>query len=366
AYTVGDMALQRKEIIERLRNEGVFEMNRELQLPIVPQKIAVISSKTAAGYEDFINQLENNGHGFKFYTHLFEAYMQGAAAVPSIIQALENIFQYDDFFDAVAIIRGGGASADLNCFDNYELAFNISQFPLPVVTGIGHEKDDTIIDMIAHTRLKTPTAVAGFFINGVELFYDRLVQNESEIVRLTRESLDDNQQRLERMAVEINQMASSFIREKSDVLSKKGNRLHRNVNRFAFLKNSELNNLKHDLQSALSIWRVEKRNKLDQKRRVLKRVAGEIVLTQKNYIVHLKELTRHSSRRFLQTENERFHLNSETVRLLTPVNVLKRGYTLTLKNGQIVTSVNQLKIGDAIETQFADGKVKSKIKKNKL
>jgi len=154
-YTVGDMALQRKEIIDRLQKEGVFDMNRELNLPLVPQKIAVISSATAAGYQDFMNQLESNEYGFVFYTRLFEAFMQGAEAVPSIIRALERIFQYEDFFDAVVIIRGGGATADLSSFDNYELAINITQFPLPVITGIGHEKDDTIIDLVAHTRLKT-------------------------------------------------------------------------------------------------------------------------------------------------------------------------------------------------------------------
>ena len=174
-YTVGDMALQRKEIIARLQNEGIFDMNRELQLPLVPQKIAVISSKTAAGYQDFVHQLNSNAHGFIFYTQIFEAWMQGTGAVKSIIGALERIYQYEDFFDAVAIIRGGGATADLSCFDNYELAFNLVQFPLPVITGIGHEKDDTIIDLVAHTRMKTPTAVAEFFINGVERFYDRLL-----------------------------------------------------------------------------------------------------------------------------------------------------------------------------------------------
>ena len=149
-YTVGDMAMQRKEIINRLQTEGVFEMNKELELPLVPQKIAVISSATAAGYQDFMNQMETNEFGFRFYTKLFQATMQGVEAVPSIIYALERIFQYEDFFDAVVIIRGGGATADLSSFDNYDLAFNITQFPLPVITGIGHEKDDTIIDLVAH------------------------------------------------------------------------------------------------------------------------------------------------------------------------------------------------------------------------
>ncbi|MCA1760550.1 MAG: exodeoxyribonuclease VII large subunit, partial [Bacteroidales bacterium] len=249
AYTVGDMALQRKEIIERLQNEGVFEMNKELELPLVPQKIAVISSKTAAGYQDFMNQLESNPPGIKFYTHLFEAYMQGGEAVPSIMAALDRIFEYDDFFDAVAIIRGGGATADLSSFDNYDLAFHITQFPLLVVTGIGHEKDDTIIDLVAHTRMKTPTAVAEFFISGAERFYERLTGLEEEVVQLARETVDSKQEQLEDYAENLQRFVGAFINEKNRQLIKTGNNLQQRVSRFSFNKKYELNNLKHDLHS---------------------------------------------------------------------------------------------------------------------
>jgi len=362
-YTVGDLALQRKEIIERLVNEGVFEMNRELQLPLVPQKIAVISSKTAAGYQDFINQLENNEHGFKFYTQIFEAYMQGSDAVASIIQALEQIFQYEDFFDAVAIIRGGGATADLSCFDNYELAFHVTQFPIPVVTGIGHEKDDTIIDMVAHTRMKTPTAVAEFFINGVERFYDGLMETENEIIRLVQEKIDEKKYALELLAGDFQQYVGNFIRKKNDVLNRNGNKLQREVSRFSFNRNYELNNLKYDLKSAVSLWSVETKNNLDQKKRILKRVSGETLLKAQNKQERFQESIRFDTRNLLQKENERMHFNENAVRLLTPENVLKRGYTLTMKNGEIVKSVRKLKSNDEIETVFADGKVKSKITK---
>jgi exodeoxyribonuclease VII large subunit len=247
AYTIGDMALQRKEIIERLQNEGVFEMNKELELPLVPQKIAVISSKTAAGYQDFMNQLENNPMGIKFYTHLFEAYMQGADAVPTIISALDRIFEYEEFFDAVAIIRGGGATADLSSFDSYDLAFHVTQFPLPVVTGIGHEKDDTIIDLVAHTRMKTPTAVAEFFISGAERFYERLTGLEEEVVQLVRETVDSKKEQLEDFAENLYRFVGAFINIKNRQLVKTGNNLQQQVNRFSFNKKYELNNLKHDL-----------------------------------------------------------------------------------------------------------------------
>uniref|UniRef100_UPI00321674D1 exodeoxyribonuclease VII large subunit n=1 Tax=uncultured Draconibacterium sp. TaxID=1573823 RepID=UPI00321674D1 len=362
-YTVGDMALQRKEIINRLQNEGVFDMNKELELPLVPQKIAVISSATAAGYQDFINQLETNDYGFVFYTKLFEAYMQGAEAVPSVIHALERIFQYEDFFDAVVIIRGGGATADLSSFDNYDLAMNITQFPLPVITGIGHEKDDTIIDLVAHTRLKTPTAVAEFLVNGVGRFYEHLQELENGIVQLTREKLDLQKEKLERIAEGLNYSITGFITDKQNQLSKKGNELQQTVSEFSFKKQYELNNLKHDFQSALSVWSVETRNIINRKQRILRRVVGEAVLKEQATLTHLKDVLGSESRKLVFKEQERLRLNENTVRLLNPENVLKRGFTLTLKEGKIVKSVNDLKFNEEIETQFSDGSVKSKITK---
>jgi exodeoxyribonuclease VII large subunit len=363
AYTVGDMALQRKEIIERLQNEGVFDMNKELELPLVPQKIAVISSKTAAGYQDFMNQLENNPLGIKFYTHLFEAYMQGGEAVPSIIAALDRIFEYEDFFDAVAIIRGGGATADLSSFDNYDLAFHITQFPLPVVTGIGHEKDDTIIDLVAHTRMKTPTALAEFFISGAERFHERLAGVEEEVVQLTRETIDSKKEQLEELAADFNRFVGAFINEKTRLLLKTGNNLQQKVSRFSFNKKYELNNLKHDLHSAFSVWKAETKNRTDRHRRGLKRVAQESLIKETSGVNRLKERLKHNSVLFIIKEKERILRDENTVRLLNPENVLNRGYTLTLKDGKIVKSAVELLLNDEIETRFTDGKLKSKITK---
>ena len=362
-YTMGDLALQRKEIIARLQTDGVFDMNRDLQLPLVPQKIAVISSKTAAGYQDFMSHLENNEHGFHFYTHLFEAYMQGSEAVPSIIRALEKIFQYDDFFDAVAIIRGGGATADLSCFDNYELAFNITQFPLPVITGIGHEKDDTIIDLVAHTRLKTPTAVAGFFIAGVERYYKRLLDLENEIISLTREIINEQNDRIRQCAETLNSAVSGFIREKNTQIIRKGNLLQQQINRFSYRKNYDLIAVKTKLQSVVSVWKVETLNEIDRKKRNLKRLSGEILLKVNAGLSNRETALKNSTVKKLTKEGERLRLNENAMRLLRPENVLKRGYTLTLKEGKIVKSVNDLAVGETIETRFADGKTESKITK---
>lgn len=362
-YTVGDMALQRKEIIDRLQKEGVFDMNRELELPLVPQKIAVISSATAAGYQDFMDQLENNEFGFKFYTHLFEAYMQGAEAVHSIIQALERIFQYEDFFDAVVIIRGGGATADLSSFDNYELAINITQFPLPVITGIGHEKDDTIIDLVAHTRLKTPTAVAEFLINGMERFYSHLLEIENGVVNYARDVLETQQNKLERMVEGLSYSVSGFIQQKQKSITRAGNQLQRSVSNYSYKKQDELSHIKHQIGTELSVWFVETKNHINRQRRVLKRVTGEAVLKKHGELQHVQDLLISETQRQLFKEHERLKLNENTIRLLNPENVLKRGFTLTLKDGKIIKSVNDVESGEELTTKFADGQVKSKITK---
>jgi len=362
-YTIGDMAMQRREIVERLKTEGVFEMNKELQLPLVPQKIAVISSASAAGYQDFVNQLNNNKQGFVFYIKLFQATMQGTETAPSIMAALERIFGYDDFFDAVVIIRGGGATADLSSFDNYDLAYFVTQFPLPVITGIGHEKDDTIVDLVSHTRLKTPTAVAEFFIAGIERYYDRILELENEIVRLTRETLDDKNANLERVAADLNQSVTRYIGDRQVELTRRGNRLHRMVGQYTYKKEHKLEKMKQQLKSSVLLWFSVAGNRLLLKRTKVKHAVDDSLLKQNATILHLKDQLAAKAERRLLKEQGRIHYNENTARLIDPVNVLKRGYTITFSNGKLVKKAAQLKVNDEIETLFAMGNVKSKITK---
>ncbi|MCX6225448.1 MAG: exodeoxyribonuclease VII large subunit [Bacteroidia bacterium] len=199
SFTIGDLARKRQMIIRKLEEAGVFDMNKELEMPLVPQKIAIISSPTAAGYGDFNDQLINNPSGYIFYTHLFPAVMQGEETGPSIIGALDVIAGYDHFFDAVVIIRGGGSKLDLSSFDNYDLGLNVAQFPLPVITGIGHEQDDSIIDLVAHTRCKTPTAVAEFLIGRVEEFEVRLDDSVLSTVEIVHSWLADEKSSIARI-----------------------------------------------------------------------------------------------------------------------------------------------------------------------
>ena len=196
-YTVGDMVRKRREILRQLEEEGVIDLNKELEMPLLPQRVAVISSATAAGYGDFCNQLMNNPRGYGFRTELFPAIMQGERVEESIISALEAIFARIDEFDVVIIIRGGGATSDLSGFDTYELAAHCAQFPLPIITGIGHERDDTVLDMVAHTRVKTPTAAAEYLIARMNQCADALDEMSSRLQQGVRNRLLWEHRRME-------------------------------------------------------------------------------------------------------------------------------------------------------------------------
>lgn len=183
-FTLGAQAARRQEIIRQLEADGVTEMNKSLEIPILPQRIAVISSATAAGYDDFCNQLGNNPKQFVFYPKLFPAIMQGDQAAPSIIEALDKIFEHMEAFDVVVMIRGGGATTDMACFDSYDLAYNCAQFPLPIIAGIGHQRDLSIVDMVAHTSVKTPTAAAELLIDKMSIAREQMTDAYTAIYQL--------------------------------------------------------------------------------------------------------------------------------------------------------------------------------------
>lgn len=196
SFTMGEMARERRQIINRLTKEGVIDLNKELPFPRLPRRVAVISSSFAAGYGDFCDQLANNPDGFVFYPHLFPAPMQGSKAEQGIIAALDRIARNLDFWDVVVIIRGGGATSDLSCFDAYDLANNCAQFPLPVITGIGHQRDDTILDIVAHAKVKTPTAAAEYLIRAFAGEAALLNDTAAALVSLAGNVIEAKKQRL--------------------------------------------------------------------------------------------------------------------------------------------------------------------------
>ncbi len=219
SYTLGERARRRQEIINQLIAEGVFNLNKELTLPVVAQRIAVISSPTAAGFGDFVDQITNNVQGYDIDLKLFKAKMQGDDAAESIINSLLSINNSPDKFDLVVIIRGGGSQIDLDCFDDYELALHAAQFPLPVLTGIGHERDETIVDLVAHTKLKTPTAVAEFLLGGMAAFDEKMDLIFSRLYQLTNESLKYQDQMLATFTQRMTTSSSRILSTKNTQIS---------------------------------------------------------------------------------------------------------------------------------------------------
>lgn len=202
-YTLGDMARRRREILMQLESEGVLTLNKELSMPMLPQRVAVVSAAGAAGYGDFCDQLMHNPYGFVFYPRLFPAVMQGDRVEESVIAALDSIISDDTQWDVVVIIRGGGATSDLSGFDTYLLATNCAQFPLPIITGIGHERDDTVLDVVAHTRLKTPTAAAEFLIARLVDAADALNAQVEALAHVVNMRMRSEEQRLTQIAAQL-------------------------------------------------------------------------------------------------------------------------------------------------------------------
>ena len=214
-FTLGDMARRRQEIIKILKEEGVFDLNRELPLPLFTQRIAVISSSTAAGYGDFSRQLSDNTYGFRFTTTLFEATMQGEGVENSIIAALNAINDDIESYDCVVIIRGGGATSDMSGFDSLALAENVANFPIPIITGIGHDRDECILDMVSHTRVKTPTAAAAFLIERLATVSDRIDSAAERIASYVQQRMTAEKNRLTRASERI-PILFSLVKTKQD------------------------------------------------------------------------------------------------------------------------------------------------------
>lgn len=240
-YTLGDMARKRQEIIRQLKEEGVFDLQRELELPLFCQHIAIISSKSAAGYGDFCNQLDNNPYGFQFKTRLFPAIMQGEEVEQSIIQALNQINDLQDDFDCIVIIRGGGTTSDMSGFDTLLLAENVANFPLPIITGIGHERDETILDMVSHTSVKTPTAVAALLIENLKSVLDAI--NDAQ-VHLT----SCVQQKLSTLSNQLTTIQETIPRLFSIVKTRQEARLEAIEAKFPMLIERRLTAEKHKIQ----------------------------------------------------------------------------------------------------------------------
>ena len=248
-FTIGEMAARRLQIIRQLEADGVVDMNKQLQLPIPVQRLAIISSPTAAGYGDFLDQLKNDPSHFAFYTRLFPAVMQGDQAEASIISALESIYEHVDLFDVVVIIRGGGATTDLACFDSYDLALNCAQFPLPVVAGIGHQRDYAILDMVAHTSVKTPTAVAEFLIANLQEAENHVLDIFSDIRYLIKNNTETEYRKVDQIKMRIKQTLRSWVVQKTHRLERQKSRLQSTVRMQMLRQNNKLLLLEKNIEA---------------------------------------------------------------------------------------------------------------------
>ena len=319
SYTLGDMERLRREILARLKADGIIDMNKQLDFPAVPQRIAIVSAAGAAGYGDFMNQLHNNAYGLQFYTCLFPAVMQGKETVASVTAALDRINRHIDLFDCVVIIRGGGSTSDLNSFDDYNLAAHVAQFPLPVVVGIGHERDVTILDYVACRRVKTPTAAAELLIGcGVEALA-HIDELREAIVSTAREYITEARRQVQYLSGTIPLIA--------------GNIVERNRAR---------------LQHIMQIVPLTAQSRIAQGNERLQ--------------FFLKQMQQASAQTIMR-EKMRLTAIYEKVQILSPQNTLRRGYSLTTVNGHAVTDASQLAAGDTITTHLANGTVTSTINK---
>lgn len=343
SYTLGDLAIKKAQIIKQLKEEGVYEMNRELELPLVPQRIAVVSSQTAAGFEDFVTHLSTNQYGYQFRYTLFSATMQGNDTEHSIISALDRIHDYIYQFDVVVIIRGGGASSDLSSFDSYPLAYHITQFPLPILTGIGHEQDDSIVDMVAHTRLKTPTAVADFIVSKFNEFENILQGLQQELAQSGKDILDNQNELLNSIFVSIPQLAKEVLFEQQQLIQQYGSSLK-------VLLVSILGIHKHSINTFPIIIRSG--------------IQSKFFKDQHHFAMILQNLNSGMYLR-LYKEKKKHELLGNTFTLSDPQLIMKKGYSLTFFNHHIVKDASVVKKGDKLETFVYKGVIQSMVEKQK-
>lgn len=323
-YTLGDIARRRREIIARLKDEGVFDLQKELIIPLFAQRVAVISSDNAAGYDDFCNQLQNNEKGLAFSVKLYPAVMQGESTEDSVIEALDRIYKDEDKFDVVVIIRGGGATSDLSGFDTLNLAENVANFPLPIIVGIGHNRDESVLDLVANMSVKTPTAAAAFLIDRLAAVAARVDAAATSLSKYVTNRIEQEKSRIKYLSTVLPSLYAAVKSRENMRISRMSDSLYVAVRQIVASEKARLDLMPQRLSGA---WR--------------QAVTGE---------------------------SHRLQMLEQRVAASDPKRMLARGYTLTLHDGRAVTDLSSLKKGDMLTTLFAGGEVVSevnKISKNK-
>lgn len=312
-FTLGDMERQRQEILNRLTQEGIIGQNKTVPMPPVLQRIAIVSAAGAAGYGDFMKQLTDNKYGVCFYPCLFQATMQGVKTVPTVLAALDKVEQNQHLFDCVVIIRGGGGTEELNSFDNYDLARRVATFPLPVIVGIGHERDITVLDYVAGIRVKTPTAAAEHIILQAANALAHIGDLSNQVVSIARDYIARAKEQLSYYAGNLPIMAQRIIDTNTLRLQN-------------FIQNIPLH--------------------------VQRRIEGENA-----QLARQKDAIKNAVAQVKMKETMRLEALGDKIELLSPRKVMARGYTLTTCEGKIMTDAAQLEAGKLVTIHFRDGKV---------
>jgi exodeoxyribonuclease VII large subunit len=343
SYTLGEMALKRRQIIDQLVKEGIIDLNKKIPIPTVIQKIAVISSRSAAGYGDFMSRLDSNPYGFRFSHKIFQAYLQGEQAEKSIRSALRQCKRHKDTFDAVVIIRGGGSTVDLHCFDSYLLAKDIALFPLPVLTGIGHERDETVTDRVAHKMLMTPTAVAEYLISQAKSFEERIDELSHRLILRTNTVLDRGKDSLKNLAERLEWQTIQYLTTTSASLRRIIYLLQTQTLSFLRTPSIDLKTYEERLKGALHVLIKNNYHKL-----------REFIRIATLYPKHMLSM------RYKTVE----HLEVK-VNLLDPVTILRRGYSITYLHGKAIRDIASIKRDDIIDTRLYDGSITSIVERTK-
>jgi exodeoxyribonuclease VII large subunit len=338
-FELGQMAKSKMECISRLKADGIYNLNKALEFPILPKRIAVISVETSKGYHDFINILENNTRNYKYFTMLFPALLQGDAAVNSIIGQLENIKKVYQYFDIVAIIRGGGGDVGLACYDDFNLAKEVATFPIPVVSGIGHSTNETVVEMVANFNPITPTDLAYFLQQKFDNIAVRIQEINLKINQLTTQIITDENERLG--------VINDFVVSKTnDVIKTQNYRIGNLGNKIEFVAKSILKNNSHSLEQ--TVLRIKLYSK-------------QIISDDDSYIKQIIKQQSSVLKSIIAADVNRLEHFEEKLNLLKPENLFKKGYSLTLIDGKPIKDIKEIKKGDRVVTKLYKGSFESEI-----
>jgi exodeoxyribonuclease VII large subunit len=329
SFSLGELQKQREETLRKLAKEGLLNLNQKLHFPLLPKRVAIISADSSKGLSDFLQVLQENEKSYFIFTHLFNAYLQGDVAVQSIISALKKIKRVKDHFDIVIIVRGGGAEVGMTCYNNYELCKAIAEFPLPVLTGIGHSTNLNVAEMVSFRNEITPTKLAEFLLQTFREF-------EQETKRLNREMIAHSLQLIDKTKQDFNGQVRVFKHASLRFTDSLKNELNQQI---IELKNTTRYFLKNENDAVLSLkndYRI---------------VTKEIITAERNTLSLISKPIKGSLLHFFERKESDLEQLEKTVNILNPSNVLQRGYSLTLLNGKILSAKNKPKKGDLIESK---------------